>query len=164
MLVITSSILGVTSQDVIAQVSITDGKTMINQMAIYRFSLFILSTDVEEPFFPAGTVFKTYLADSVSLDIQNPIPICRFYDMSSDTTTNYTNCVYNSTARMISFNLTAQQFYSQTYDFEIGYIRNPGVSSFVSGFRFIVEDSKGTVLYSVTDGNMVIIQPGTITG
>jgi hypothetical protein len=137
---------------------------MINQKAIYRFSLFILSTDVEEPFFPAGTVFKTYLADSVSLDIQNPIPICRFYDMSSDTTTNYTNCVYNSTARMISFNLTAQQFYSQTYDFEIGYIRNPGVSSFVSGFRFIVEDSKGTVLYSVTDGNMVIIQPGTITG
>ena len=68
-----------------------------------------------------------------------------------------------STDLMVKFTLSAQQYYSQTFDYDIGYIKNPSVASFVQGFNIVIDDSNGNVIYSVTDGSQVIIQPGSIT-
>jgi len=47
-------------------VLISDGNIKINQLATYRVSLFIITMD-ENPQFVAGTKFKFYLSEKVSL-------------------------------------------------------------------------------------------------
>ncbi len=48
-----------------------------------------------------------------------------------------------STERMVKFTLPSQQYYSQTFDYDIGYIKNPSAASFVQGFNIVVEDTNG---------------------
>lgn len=137
----------------------------INQLAIYRFSLYVFTVD-ENPSFPAGTKFKSYLPSTITLNTAAGTPtavsICRRYFVDTDTSTAFSNCVYNPADGYIAITLSSLSTYTETFDYEIGFIKNPSASQLVTSFRVVIEDSTGTVLYDVYASNFVVIQAGDI--
>ena len=60
--------------------------------------------------------------------------------------------------------MASTHYYTDTYDFEIGFIKNPSIAdpNGDSNFRVTIEDSSGNVQYDVYSSSPVIIYPGDI--
>ena len=122
----------------------------------------------ENPQFVAGTKFKFYLSDKVSLQTTQGAPtvvtLCRRYLSSSDTTSPYSLCSYNVAGRFIQITLASTHYFTDTYDFEIGFIKNPSIAdpNGDSNFRVTIEDPSGNVQFDVLSSSPVIIYPGDI--
>ena len=159
--------LAVRAADIMAQVLISDGNIKINQLAIYRVSLFIVTLE-ENPKFAAGTKFKFYLSDKVSLQTSpgapNTVSICRRYFSTTETYSLYNQCTYDTADRFIQITLASANTYTDIYDFEVGFIKNPGTAdpNGDSNFRIVIEDSLGNVQFDVMSGTPVMISPGDI--
>jgi hypothetical protein len=65
--------------------------------------------------------------------------------------------VYSAAEKMIQFTISSTVTFEFNFDYELGFLKNPSVQSFVSGFRVKLENSAGTVLYEVQDSGYVAI-------
>jgi hypothetical protein len=94
----------------------------VNAQAVYRIALNRGNTAPKS--FAAGTKIKTYFPSAMIFTTANgsSMSICRRYFNENRTTSDYSNCLYDSTNKLVTFSLPKIAYLNFDFAYEIGRI------------------------------------------